>query len=398
MTDDPTEPPRPEGASGRPEEAAPDLYSQFADSRVIDWEDMARENPDAGEEIELLRTVDRIRRVYDESPPPAAAPAETPAGAPAEAPAVSGYRVLDRVGKGGFSAVYRAEDERTGREVALKVLRRDTLLSPDSLRRFLREGRAMARLRHENIAAIYNVIEDGPILGLCMELVRGQPLDRVVAETGPLDPVDVARIGRDLALALDAVHEAGLIHRDVKAENVMREPGGRTVLMDFGISRTVDGDSRVTATGVLVGTPVAMAPEQYEFQEVDHRIDIYALGCLLYRLLTGRHPIYGASMQEIRDSVLSGSYPRIEELRPDVPRKLAQSIRKAMHVDRDHRHENARALATELGDWLRETGEEEGDAAATPRARFPTSVVVLLSAILVTLVGILIALVRIAMR
>ncbi|MBN1441517.1 MAG: serine/threonine protein kinase [Planctomycetes bacterium] len=382
-------------------------YALFTESREVDWRRLAGDDPECRREIEVLGMLDRIRAAYratgdgdatrtvawDGSAP---RPAARPDDGPPVPPCVRGYRILGIVGQGGFATIYRAEDEKTGREVALKVLKPGLDLSSDITARFLREARALARLENPNIVRIYHVIDENGKLGLSMELIAGETLEQVLKKAGRLEPRAAARIGADLAAALDVVHEAGFIHRDIKCENVMREKGGRIVLMDFGISRSIDPTTRVTATGVLVGTPVAMAPEQYEFQEADRRTDVYSLGCLLYRLLAGRHAITGDTVGEIRSRVLEADYPPLEELRPDVPADLAAIVKRAMRREPKRRYESARDMRDALRGWLhRECGE--GEAPPPRRQPFPTAVVVLLGAILAVLAGILAMLIRQAM-
>jgi serine/threonine protein kinase len=275
-------------------------------------------------------------------------------GAESDLGRFGGYRVIEALGKGGFARVVRARDERMERDVALKVLPHRQDLPLEVVARFLREGRALGRLAHPSIVRIHHVIDDPHALGLCMEYIEGETLEEYASRRGQIGPDEAALIGIEVASALECVHRADFVHRDVKAGNVMREVTGRIVLMDFGITRSMDSTSRVTATGVLIGTPLAMAPEQFEFREADARTDIYALGCLLYRLLAGRSPVEGDSVETIRDRVLEGKIPPLRALRPEIPPELEAIIFRAMHRRPERRFSSARALEDALQTWLTE--------------------------------------------
>lgn len=268
------------------------------------------------------------------------------------------YLVRESIGKGAFGHVYRALDRSTGREVALKLVQSRHAFSPNVAARFLREGRALQRLDHPGIVRIFELIRDKHSLGLAMEFVRGRSLEVNVTEDGPLTPAETARVGRDISAALGEVHRAGFVHRDVKAENIIRRPGtprqgvprpeGQAVLLDFGITRPVGNVTQLTAAGMLVGTPLSMAPEQLEFLPIDGRTDVYATGCLLYYLLTTRHPIEGHTMNDLRRRVLEGDYPKVRARRPDVPQALAEVVEKAMARDPDRRYRTAREMEDAL--------------------------------------------------
>jgi len=235
---------------------------------------------------------------------------EAPARATAwSAGAVLGsYRLLELLGEGGMGRVYLAEHTRLGRRVALKMLRPEVAAHPQAVRRFFAEARAVNRLVHENVVEITDFFEgegpDEPRFYI-MELLQGQSLRQLLEREGAQRQERVLGIGRQLASALAAVHEAGIVHRDLKPENVfLVERGGRpdfVKLLDFGIARHLqpdDGDPR-TALGAVLGTPEYMAPEQAAGEAgVDGRADVYALGIILYELLTGAQPIRGASFTE----------------------------------------------------------------------------------------------------
>ncbi len=303
-------------------------------------------------------------------------------------PAIDSYDIEEEIGSGGFARIYRARDTKTGRTVALKLLRRRVGLSDEVIRRFLREAKALAAIDHGNVVRIYHVIEDEGTLGLSMEFIEGRTLTQRIEEEGQLSAAEVARIGVSLCRALAKVHRAGFIHRDLKSENVMQESdGGRIVLMDFGVTRSMDPASRLTASGALVGTPLAMAPEQFELKHIDERTDIYALGSLLYFLACGKHAVTGKTIEAISDKVVSGSVVRLSEERPDLPMLLVECIHRAMSVDPDQRFQSAPAMESKLQEWRESQANRFRLVGGGPA--FRATVIMLLAGIFLTLLGIL---------
>jgi serine/threonine-protein kinase len=198
------------------------------------------------------------------------------------------YRVTGPLGRGATGIVYRAVDATLDREVAIKVLNPD-LASPDIIKRFRAEATTLARLNHPDIATIYELMPSGNDLLMVMELVRGQTLDRLLERLGPMSPELAARIVDRILAALEHAHRAGIVHRDMKPANVMVTTAGGVKIMDFGIAR-VRGAEHMTIDGLLMGTPAYMAPEQGLGEEVDERTDLYSVGVVFYRLLTGALP------------------------------------------------------------------------------------------------------------
>ena len=206
-------------------------------------------------------------------------------------------RVLERVGQGAFGDVYRAWDSRLDREVALKLIRR--LESLDSIAsHVIDEGRLLARVRHPNVVTVYGADRIDGRVGLWMEFVRGRTLEAVLREQGPFGAEEATLIGLDLCRALSAVHGAGLIHRDVKAQNVMREAGGRIVLMDFGTGR----DDLSDRPADVAGTPLYVAPEVLGGAPATAESDIYSVGVLLFHLVTGSYPVKGRTAADLREA------------------------------------------------------------------------------------------------
>ena len=203
-------------------------------------------------------------------------------------------RVLEPLGSGGFGEIYRAYDPNLDREVALKLRRgnRGTAAS------YIEEARRLAKVQHANVLTVFGVDRFEGRIGLWTELIDGHTLESVIERSGPMSAREAALLGIDLCRALAAVHRAGLLHRDIKTTNVMRETGGRTVLMDFGTVTESADDSRGSS---LVGTPLAMAPELFQGEPPTEQSDLYSLGVLLYRVTTNQYPYSAQSLGELED-------------------------------------------------------------------------------------------------
>jgi eukaryotic-like serine/threonine-protein kinase len=232
------------------------------------------------------------------------------------------YRIHDQVGHGGMGAVYRAEHLALGNTVAVKVLRASHGAHADMVRRFQREAVAASQIRHPGIVEVtdFGRTPDGRFY-LAMELVEGETLARRLARLGPFPPAEAMSLVRELARALGAAHARGIYHRDIKPENVLLAPDGSTKLADFGIARLTEGprDARETAAGVIFGTPHYMSPEQAAGQRQDGRCDVYALGVLLFELLTGAPPYLGASATHVLAAHLLSPVPRLPGQGPHGP-------------------------------------------------------------------------------
>src|SRR5208282_130286 len=225
---------------------------------------------------------------------------------------LSHYRITAALGAGRMGEVYRATDTKLGREVALKVLPAEMARDPQRLARFQREARVVAALNHPHIVTIFSVEEADSVNFLTMELVEGQPLDRLIPKQGfPLERL--IEIVIPLAEALSAAHEKGIVHRDLKPANVMLTGEGRVKVLDFGLAKETRAAEPADATlsaaghteaGVVMGTPSYMSPEQVTGDVVDHRTDIFSLGILLYEMATGQRPYQGRSSAELASSIL----------------------------------------------------------------------------------------------
>lgn len=204
------------------------------------------------------------------------------------------YRLVSLLGEGGMGAVYAAEDTTLGREVAVKVLRPELAANPDLVQRFLTEATTLAKLGHPNIATLFELKQDSSVVYMVMELVRGHNLETVRQQRGALPWPETAEVARQTLSALHYAHGRGVVHRDIKPSNLMFDEHGGIKVMDFGIARVL-GTAKATRTGHVVGTAEYMAPEQITGREVDGRTDLYALGIVLYELLTGHGPFDATS-------------------------------------------------------------------------------------------------------
>ena len=257
------------------------------------------------------------------------------------------YEILGTLGAGGFAVVYRAWDPALGRQVALKVLLRRLVANTDIHRRFLAESQALAALQHPNIATVYDVGEAEGRPFFAMELIEGVALDAVIAERGPLSLQETTAILRPLASAVDYLHQAGLVHRDLKAANIMLDQSGRVVLMDFGIARSLD-QTRQTQTGASLGTVEAMAPEQVRGEPAGPAADIYALGVLAFELLTGHVPFAGDTAYVLHAHVYEP--PPLWSLPADLPRNVAAAIGAALAKEPEKRPASAGQFVAALTD------------------------------------------------
>jgi TolB-like protein/tRNA A-37 threonylcarbamoyl transferase component Bud32 len=253
-------------------------------------------------------------------------------------------RLLERIGRGAFGEVYRAWDTRLDREVALKLLPADRSPGNPVASSIIHEGRLLAKVRHRNVVSIYGAEQIGDQIGLWMEFVRGHTLEQILDNRKVVSAAEAVDISLELCRAVSAVHGAGLLHRDIKAHNVLRADDGRIVLMDFGTGRELEDD----ATSDLAGTPLYLAPEVLQGQRATVRSDIYSLGVLLYHLVVGSYPVQARTVREVRGAHERGEKTAVQTARPDVPPKLARVIERAIDAHPERRYQSADALAADL--------------------------------------------------
>jgi serine/threonine-protein kinase len=247
------------------------------------------------------------------------------------------------LGAGGFAAVFRAHDPFLERDVAIKVLDPNLGLSHELEEQFLHEARAIAGVEHPHIVPLYSAESRNGLLYLVMRLLPGQSLaDRL--KEGPLAFDEAARLAHEVAQALQAAHERGVVHRDIKPENILLDGAGHAIVTDFGIARVTNRPT-TEAAGVSTGTPHYMSPEQALGEEVDGRADVYSLGVVLYRMLTGQLPFDAKSMPELVAKVIAAPAPGVSALRPDAPKALADLVDRMLVKDRNARPTAAEAVA-----------------------------------------------------
>lgn len=268
------------------------------------------------------------------------------------------YDILEKIGSGGMGAVYRARDTHLNRVVALKVLPPALQDDGDVLERFKREAHALARLKHPRVAAVFDAHVEGGFPHLVMELVEGDTLERHLKRRRRLTAEETARIGIDIAEALDHIHTHRIVHRDVKSSNIIMEPRIGAVLADFGIA--LEASLPRISQGAL-GTPEYMSPEQAQGRDVDGRSDLYGLGAVLFECLIGRTPFRRtgdsfASLMTLMKQVTEEPVPPLQELRADIPTWMADLVARCLEKDPDRRFATAVELSSALRAGLREAG------------------------------------------
>ncbi|HEX2446364.1 MAG TPA: serine/threonine-protein kinase [Vicinamibacterales bacterium] len=333
-----------------------DLAGAILDGRSIDWESASDTADDVERpvlaQLKLLAALATLHRHSDDPDPPGAEHHDTGS----VTPVFWGHlRVLEPIGRGVFGEVHRAWDTRLDREVALKLLPAGADAGEARATSNIQEGRLQARVHHPNVVTIYGAERRGDRIGLWMELVRGRTLEQLLDDGKSFEQDEVVSIGIQLCHAMSAVHAAGLLHRDVKAQNVMLADAGRVVLMDFGTGLEL-GDSSAPA-----GTPLYLAPEVLRGQAASVRSDIYGLGVLLYHLLTRSYPVSGSRLADLRRAHERGERTYVRTARR-VSRRLAGVIERAIDPEPARRYESADDLAADLaavaagGSWRRLAG------------------------------------------
>ena len=262
------------------------------------------------------------------------------------------HEVLEVLGRGGFGIVVRAFDETLHRMVAIKVLSPELASTSPARKRFLREARASARVRHGNVVQIY-AVEERPLPYLVMEYIPGQTLQQKLDQTGPLEVLEVLSVGGQIARGLAAAHEQGLIHRDIKPGNILLESGieQKVKITDFGLARAAD-DASLSQSGVIAGTPLYMAPEQAKGEPLDHRADLFSLGSVLYAMASGRPPFRAASPLAVLKRVAEETPRPIREIIPEVPQWLCDLIARLHAKDPAQRFQTATEVASLLEQHL----------------------------------------------
>jgi serine/threonine protein kinase len=333
-----------------------EFAAAVADGQPVEWASakggVESEDLDALAELQIIAAIARVHRESQEADSGDLAlrlDEALPTKGGNETPLFTwgALRVFECLGQGSFGEVFRAWDMSLDREVALKLLR----LEPSAALRngdvITREGQLLARVSHPNVMVVHGASCIDGRVGIWGEFLRGRTLADIVQDDGPLSAQEASLFVDAVCRALTAVHRAGLLHRDIKAQNVMRESGGRIVLMDFGLGREADlpqGEHGLE----LAGTPLYLAPELFDREPASAQSDVYSVGVLLFHLVTGRFPIDGRSIPDIKQQHAAGRRVRLQDLRSDLPESFLQVVERALAPDRAVRFESAGALQAAL--------------------------------------------------
>ena len=280
------------------------------------------------------------------------------------------YKLERLVGKGGMGAVFLAQDLTLDREVAIKVLPPDISQDPHVIKRFQQEAKTAAKLDHTNIIPIYRVESEGGLNYFVMKYIAGVSLEDVLEQKkAPLTADYIQRVVWEAACALGHAHSRGIVHRDVKPANIMFDHDGKVMLTDFGISKALQAASGFTGTGMIIGTPHYMAPEQAKGQAVDGRADQYSLGVVAYRMVTGQLPFSGDSVHTILYKHIFEEVQAPKTLRGDIPEAISAAVKRAMAKEPDQRFPTMEDLATAV--WAEQpvSAAKGGRPATPPRPR-----------------------------
>jgi eukaryotic-like serine/threonine-protein kinase len=271
------------------------------------------------------------------------------------------YELEELVGRGGMSSVYRARDQLLERFVALKVLHPQYAQDEEYVERFRREARSVAKLSHPHIVTVIDRGEDDGRQFIVFEYVDGENLKQLIERTGPLPARQTIELALAIAGALAFAHEHGLIHRDVKPQNVLLTPDGDAKVTDFGIARSLDVEHGVTQTGTVLGTSNYLSPEQADGRPTTPSSDIYSLGVVLYELLTGEVPFPGANFVAVAMKHLNEAPPDLAAQRPDIPLRLAAAVERALEKEPVHRFATMDEFAAELRQCLAALDEPDSE-------------------------------------
>lgn len=285
------------------------------------------------------------------------------------------YRLEEVVGHGGMSSVYRAHDTLLERDVAIKILHGHFAGDDEFVERFKREARSVAQLQHPSIVTVIDRGQEGDSQYIVFEYIDGENLKELVVRKGRLEVREALQIAIEIAQALAFAHEHGLVHRDVKPQNVLLNGDGGAKVTDFGIARALDVETGMTQTGTVLGSSNYIAPEQASGRPVDAKTDVYSLGVVLYELLAGQVPFPGESFVAVALKHVHDPPPSLLDVRRDVPLRVVEAIDRALEKDPDERFPTMRAFAAELEACLAELGDQT-DGASTmvvPPARRRTT-------------------------
>ena len=278
------------------------------------------------------------------------------------------YKIVEKLGEGGMGVVYKAEDSKLRRDVAIKFLPNYITKSKEERIRFENEAQAAASLNHPNIATIHAIEEADNQIFIVMEYINGPELKEKM-EAGEITLESSLSIIEQVASGLNAAHQKGIVHRDIKSSNIMLTKSGQVKIMDFGLAK-VRGTSQITKIGTTIGTAAYMSPEQAQGEKADHRADIWAMGVIFYEMLTGQLPFKGEFEQAIIYSILNVEPELVTTLKPEIPAKLAQITKKMLSKNKDDRYQDVNSFLSDLKDYksakIEKPDEKEKTIAVLP--------------------------------
>ena len=330
------------------------VAADIADGTAVEWQRVTIQVSDPDRAIlDELRELERVKELADATPP-----------------CWGTFLIREEIGRGKFGRVFHAYDPHLQIDIALKIVRGDVSAPGLDVSRAFSEARFLAKVRHPNVVHVLRVERILDEVGIVMELVRGRTLDAIVRETGLLSACEATVIGMDVCRALAAMHAAGVLHGDVKAHNVMRGDGGRTVVMDLGAGRLLERDVKLASD--FAGTPVYLPPEVFDGAERGVGSDIYSLGVLLYYLVTGTYPVEGSTRSEItRRHHQQTPRKKLRDVRPDLPDRFIRVVEQALAPAPVDRFQSVGALEQALADTL--TSPDLKSNADTKPIHNPTS-------------------------
>jgi serine/threonine-protein kinase len=304
---------------------------------------------------------------------------------------IDNYKILSTLGKGGMGIVYKAYDTKLDRFVAIKMLNSRVIGKPKTIERFKREAKNQAKLSHPNIVTVYGFIEYSNFLGIVMEYVEGESLEKFLDRQKRLHLYDVVYILKQVLLAIGYAHAKGYIHRDLKPSNIILNQEGIAKIMDFGISKSLFDEKEFTRTGAKIGTVYYMSPEQIRGEDVTHHTDIYSIGCTVYEMLTGRPPFYSESEYKVMDGHLKEQLPAISKRLPDIPPLVDKILFTSMKKNPNDRYDTCEEFYNalqELDKYFREAETIQFNKKIKHQKKIKTYSVLAFSGFVILFIGI----------